>query len=130
MIERSMLEEGHVELVRHQRASDVRSEIRMAVDRRKITRAGTFIRDVPLGSHTQRECRVMVEEKRRDMIVVDHEQHVRTLVGEPRAERREVFEDWRPHGVVALVAVVRKADGRRVGGGNAANDSGHGRTSR
>src|SRR6476661_1113815 len=96
----AMLEERQVELVRHQRASDVGRERRVALDRRKVARAGPFVGDVPFGPHTERERRVVIEEERRDVIVVDQQQHVRALVREPRAERCEILEDRRPYGVV------------------------------
>ena len=128
MVECPVLEERHVELVGHQRMADVRSELRVPLDRWQIARAAAFVRDRPLGSHAERERRVMVEKERRDVIVVDPQQDVGTLLGEPGRERREVLEDRRPHGVVALVPVVGEADGRRMRGGDAADDACHAST--
>ena len=83
MVKCPVLEEGHVELVGHQRVSDVRGELRMPLDRRQIARAGAFIGDMPLGSDSQRERRVVIEKERGDVIVVDHHQDVGALLGEP-----------------------------------------------
>src|SRR5438876_1132850 len=81
--------------------------------------------DRPLGPYAQHERRIVVEEERGDVIVVDPQQDLWTLLGEPRRQRREVLEDRRPYRVVALVAVVREANGRRVRGGDAADDACH-----
>ena len=93
MIERLVLEEGHVELVGHQRMSDVRGERGMALDRGQIARTGAFIGDMPFRSHSERERRVMIEEERGDVIVIDHQENIRALLGEPGGQRREVLED-------------------------------------
>src|SRR5450755_2192152 len=59
------------------------------------------------------------------MIVVDKQQDIRAFVGKPGGQRREVLEDGRPHRIVALVTVVREANGRRVRRGEAADDACH-----
>src|SRR5438034_8438023 len=97
----------------------------MSLDRGQIACAGAFVGYVPFGSHSQRERGVVVEEERRDVIVVDQQQHVRALVRKPGGQRREVLEDRRPYWIVALVAVVSEADGRRMRGGEAADDACH-----
>jgi hypothetical protein len=125
VIERLVLEEGHVEFIGHQRRADVRSQRRMSLDRRQVARAAAFIRDVPFRSDAQRERRVVIEEEGRDVVVVDGEDHVRLLVRDPVGHRREVLEDRRPDGVVALVLVESKTDSGRVRGGDASDDPCH-----
>jgi DNA-binding transcriptional LysR family regulator len=123
MIECSVLEERHVELVGHQRIPDVRRELWMSLDRRQVSRTAAFIGNLPLGPHTQCECRVMVEEERRGVIVVDYQQHIRALLLEPYRQRCEVLKDRHPRRVVALFAIEREADSRRVRGGDATDDT-------
>ena len=125
VIEGLVLEEGHVELIGHQRRPDVRGQRRMPFDRRQVASATALVRDVPLRPDAQRERRIVVEEERGDVIVVDRQDHVRFLLGEPVGHRGEVLEDGCPDGVVALVLVERKADGGRVRGGDASNDPCH-----
>ena len=50
MVQRPLLEEGHVELVRHQRVADVRGELRMPLHRRQVARTGAFVGNRPLGA--------------------------------------------------------------------------------
>ena len=52
MIERPILKKRHVELVSHQRATDVFGERRMTGDARQITRTRALVRDFPLLAHT------------------------------------------------------------------------------
>ena len=80
MVERLALEEGHVELVGHQRCADVRGERRVALDRRQVAGAAALVGDRVLLADAEREGRVVVEEERRDVVVVDVEQHVGLLL--------------------------------------------------
>ncbi len=125
MVERLVLEERHVELVGHQRAADMRGQRRVPLDRRQGARAAALVGHFPSRADAERERRVMVEEERGGVIVVDHQQHVGPLFLDPGRERREVLEDRRPDGIVALVLVEGETNRRSVGGGDAANDSGH-----
>jgi hypothetical protein len=43
----------------------------MSVDRRQVARAGAFVGDTPFGPDAERERGIVVEEERRDVIVVD-----------------------------------------------------------
>ena len=125
VVQRPMLVERHVELVRHERMPEVGRELGMTLDRRQVARPAAFVGHVPLGPDAQRERRVVVEEERRDVVVVDHEQHVGPLLGQPVRQRREVPEDRRPDRIVLLVLVVGEADGRRMRRGDAADDACH-----
>ena len=68
----------------------------------------------------------MIEEERRDVIVVDEQQDVGPLVGEPALNGLVGGEDRRPDWVARLVVVERESDRGRVGRGNGADDVGHG----
>jgi hypothetical protein len=56
----------------------------------------------------------MIEEERRDVVIVDDEQDVGLLIGQPLLYRPEGVEDRLPHRVVLLAAVVGEANGRRM----------------
>jgi hypothetical protein len=74
VVERPVLEEGHVEFVGHQRRRDMLSERGMAVDRRQRTYSPALVRHRERLADAQRERRVVIEEERSDVIVedVDH----------------------------------------------------------
>ena len=125
VVQRPVLEERHVELIRHQAAPQVCGEFRVALHAGQVARARAFVGHGPVRAHAQREGRVVVEEERGDVVVVDEQQHVGLALVHPTAHGVEGFEDGRPHRVAALVAVVGEADGGRVRGGDAADDGGH-----
>ena len=94
---------------------------------------GGSLRAPPPSSATQyfvadaeREVRVVIEEERGDVVVVDEEQDVGLLLGQPLLHRLVAGEDGRPHRVLLLVRIEREADGGGVRGGDAADDRGHG----
>ena len=66
----------------------------------------------------------MIEEERRDVIVVDEEQDVRLLLLEPGLNRPIGLENGCPDGVVLLLPVEGEADRRRVRACNRADDPG------
>ena len=82
MVERAPLEEGHVELVGHERLPDMRGKFGMPGDRREVARTAALVGDLPIGSDAERERRVVVEEERRDVVVVDEQQDIRLLFRE------------------------------------------------
>jgi hypothetical protein len=79
VVQRFVLEEGHVEFVRHQRLADVARQAGMAQHRRQVARAAALVGHLPLLADAQREGRVVVEEEGRHVVVVDHQQDVRLL---------------------------------------------------
>ena len=85
MVERLVLEERHVELFGHQRLTDVMREARMPGDRRQVARAAAFVGDLVAVADAERERRVVIEEERRDVIVVDRSPARRAFA--PRATR-------------------------------------------
>ncbi len=114
MIQALLLEERQIEFIRGKTVGHVTREGGMTLDGRKIARPATFIGDPVLFANAQREMRIMVEEKRGDVVVVDEEQHVGTLLGEPLLDRFVTGEDGRPHRILLLLRVEREADGGRV----------------
>src|SRR5499426_872185 len=93
----------------------------MPVDGGKRPRAAAFVRDGERVREPEREVRIMIEKERRDVIVVDVEQHVRLLLLEPRTHGREALEDRRPDRVVGFLRVDRVSNRRRVRGGESAD---------
>jgi hypothetical protein len=67
----------------------------------------------------------VIEEKRRDVVVVDEEQHVGLFRGKPLLHGLVAREDRRPNGVVLLAGIEREADRRRVRARDAAHYLGH-----
>ena len=109
---------------------DVLRERGIALDRQQATCAAAFVGRVPGGADAERERRVMVEEERGDVIVVDDQQRVRPLLGKPCADRLISLEDGLPDRIGALVGVVCKADRGRVRRGDGADDPGQWASSR
>ena len=97
----------------------------MAVDRGYSTFAATFIGNFIAIADAQYERRVVIEEKGRDVIVVDEEQHVGTLRFKPRTNRREGIENGFPNRIGLFAVIQRKPDGGRMGNGDAADDGCH-----
>jgi hypothetical protein len=125
VVEALVLEERHVELVGHQRLADVRRQRRMPGDRRQAARPSAFVGHLVALADAEGERRVVVEEERGDVVVVDDDRGVGPLLLQPLLDRGERLEDGCPHGVVALVPVVRESDGRRVRTRDCANDACH-----
>jgi hypothetical protein len=84
-----------------------------------------FIGGLVAFADPQREGRVVVEEERGHVIVVDDQQDVGLFLRQPLLHRLVSLEDGRPRRVLLLVGVQREADGRRVGGGDGADDVSH-----
>ena len=114
MIEALLLEERQVELIRGEAVGHVAREGGVALDGRQIARAAAFVGHPVLLADAQREVRVVVEEERGDVVVVDEEQHVGLLLGEPSLDRLVAGKDGRPHRILLLLRVEREADGGRV----------------
>ena len=121
MVEPLLLKEGEVELVRDEAMRDVLCERGMAFDGRQRPRSAAFVGHGKRLREAQREVRIVVEEKRSDVIVVDVEQHVRLLLLEPRAHGGKALEDRRPDRIVGRLRVDRVSDRRRVGRGESAD---------
>ena len=125
MIQRLVLEERHVELVGHQVIADVPGERPVALDRRQVARAAPLVRNRIFLADAQAEGGIMIEEEGCDVIVVDHEQRIGLLLVQPGADRGVSLEDRLPHRILALPAVERETDGRRVRCRDRADDAGH-----
>ena len=125
MVEPLVLEIRQIELVGDEARRDVLRELRVAFDGRQRARPAAFVGDGVFRADAEREVRVVIEEERRDVIVVDEEQHVGLLRREPLLHGLVAREDRRPHGVVLLAGVEREADRRRVRARDAAHYRGH-----
>lgn len=125
VIERLALEEAHVELVGDECHADMARQCRVPPCRRNIARPAAFVRRDVGVINAERECRVVVEEERGDVIVVDHEQHIDLLTFHPVAHLGKALEDRRPGGVVLLVVVPGESDGRRMRRADAPHDLCH-----
>src|SRR5262249_5948867 len=115
-----------IELVGREAIRDVPRQRGMPFYLRQWPRAAAFIGHPVFRAHAQREMRVVIEEERRDVIVVDEEQHVGLLLGQPAFDGLVAREDGRPHRVLLLFRVEREADGGGVRGGDAADYCRHG----
>ncbi len=125
MIEGLVLEEGHVELFRHKAGADVLGQLWIAGRRWQIARAAPLVSHRVLIIDPQGERGIVVEKKRGHVVVKDVDQRVGTLFLEPFADRLEAFKNRGPRGIVLLVGVVRKANGWRMGDGDAADNGCH-----
>ena len=80
MIETPRLKERQVELVRDEAIRDVLCESRMSLDRGQRARAAALVRHGERLAETEREVRVVIEEERRNVIVISVEKNVRRLL--------------------------------------------------
>src|SRR5690606_35241732 len=93
--------------------------------RRQRTRAAAFVRDRIQIPDAEREMRIVIEKERRDVVVVNEEEHVGALLPEPLLNGTVALEDGLPDRVRLLVRVQRKTDGRCVRRRDAAEDLRH-----
>jgi hypothetical protein len=126
MIEGLVLEERHVELVGHERRANVVRECRVALHRWQVARAATFVGHRVLLVDAESKGRVVVEEERGDVVVVDHDEHVGLGVADPLLDRHVCLEDGRPDRIVLLLLVVGEPDGGCVRRCHCSDDPGHG----
>src|SRR5262249_47485485 len=98
------------------------------LDRGEPPRSTAFVRDPEALAHAEREVRIVVEEERSHVVVVDEEQHVRALVRKPLLHGLVALEDRCPDRILLLLGVEREADRGRVGGGDPSDYGGHGMT--
>lgn len=110
-----VLEERHVELVGDEAGPDMVRKAGMTLHRRQRAPPAAFIGDFVFVVDTKREGRIMIEEKRGDVVVIGDENNVRLFLGHPIVDRLVGVEDRLPDGVGCLFAVVREADDRRMG---------------
>src|SRR5205823_3064210 len=87
VIEWLCLEVREIELVGGERRGDMAGEPWVALDRRQLARPAALIGHRVLLPHSEREVRVMVEEERGDVVVVDEEQDLRPLLLQPLLHR-------------------------------------------
>ena len=125
MVELLVHKERHVELVRHQAAADMARERGVAFDWRQAARAAAFVRHTVFVINTQREGRVVVEEKSGYVVVEDIDQRIRFFLVEPALQRLEAFENRCPRRIMLFMMIDCEADGRGMRDGNTANNSSH-----
>jgi hypothetical protein len=104
-------EERHVELVCHQRHGDVMRQAQMPARWAPLSRAAALIGRLVAIVDAQGVRRVVIEEERRDVIVVDHEQHLHPTRLNPGSDGREAVEDRLPSRVELLAGVLGVANG-------------------
>src|SRR5678816_4946142 len=97
----------------------------MPADRWQRAWATALVRRRIRFADSKREVGVVVEEERRDVVVEDHEQHVRLLLGEPSLYWLISLEDRRPGRVVLFMRIQREPDGGRMRAGDGSDDCGH-----
>jgi hypothetical protein len=114
VIESLPLEVGQIELIGNQSVGDMLGELRMSGDRGEFPRPATLIGNPESIPYAESELRVVIEEERGDVVVVDEEQHIGLLFRQPTLDGRVGLEDRCPHRIALFVSIQRKADGRRV----------------
>jgi len=119
------LEVRQIELIGHQAVGHMPRQPRMSHDGRELARPAALIGDPVALPDTQREVRVVVEEKRGDVVVENEEQHIRPLLRQPALHRLVAGEDRCPHRILLFVGVECEADCRSVGRSNSANYGRH-----
>ena len=97
----------------------------MPLDGRQRAGTAALVRGEVSRTNSESEMGMKIEKERRDVIVVDEEQDVGILLGQPGADGFVTGEDRGPNGVVLFVRIEREADSRRMGRGDRANDGGH-----
>src|SRR5579863_6386894 len=125
MIERLTLKERQVEFICNQALGNMTRESRMTFYGRKLARSTSFIRDPVLLPHAEGEVRIVIKEKRGDVVIEDEEQYVRPLLCQPCLDWSVSFEYGGPHRIGLLLGVERKADGRRMRRCNATQNLRH-----
>src|SRR5690606_24643398 len=112
VVEAAVLEVRKIELVRRQALRDVPRERRMALDRRQRAGTAALVRYRIQIADAEREMRVVIEEERGDVIVVDEKEHVRALLLQPLLNGTVALENGLPDRIHLLVRVQREPDGR------------------
>jgi hypothetical protein len=102
----------------------------VAGQRHDVAGAAALIRRQIRLAHAHGEGGIVIEEERGDVVVVDGEQDIRFALIEPLADGLVALEHRSPYRIVEQFPITRKADGRRVGCGDCADYSGHGRHNR
>ena len=114
MVEAHALPIGEVKLIGDQTFGDVLGKIRVALDRRQITRAAAFVRRRELLANA--ECkRGIMREEGGHVIIVDVQDHIGLFACKPLLHGLETLEDRRPDRVVLLVRILGERNGGRVG---------------
>ncbi len=119
------LEVRQVELVGDQARRDMTRKPWVSLDGRQLARPTAFVCGPVPVADAEGEMGIVVEEERGNVVVIDEEQHVRTLVREPFLDRLVPLEDRRPDGVLLLVRVEGEADRRSMRRRDAAHYCGH-----
>src|SRR4029434_5562983 len=83
MVDRQVLEYGHVEFLVYQRLDHMAGETHVALQR--WNRAGTLslVCNGILGAHSQCKRRIVVEKERRRVVVIEENEHVGLAFREP-----------------------------------------------
>ena len=112
-----LVHDGHVELIENQRLRQMRREFRMAFYHRHRPRPPALIGGWKLRRTTQREGGNDLEGKRGGVIVVDEDDHVHVLFGDPLFGEIKALEYRLPIGLLGLAEVNGGADRRNMRGG-------------
>jgi hypothetical protein len=128
MIETLTLEKRQIEFISDKTRCDMRGKLWMAFHGRKPSWASAFIRDGVGIAYTKREVRVMIEKKRRYVIVKNKKQNVRFLRREPMADRFVALEDRCPIRVGLFMRIECETNRWCMRAGDCADYRGHNMT--
>ncbi len=120
-----LVDDGEVEVLLDHRLGDVGRQFGMADHPGHGPGSPAFVRRIEGRRRADGEGRDHVEAERGGVVVVDQEDHVRTVVLHPLLRKFIALEHPLPIGFPALAAVERSADGRDMGGVDAGGDAGH-----
>ncbi len=122
VIDRHLVDQGEVEVVSDQRVSDVRREFGVALDTWDGTRPVPFVRRRVRRPGAEHEGRDERQVERCRMVVVDQEDDIGHVVPLILLGELVALEDRPPIGLLGLVVVHRRTDGRNVRGEHRARD--------
>jgi hypothetical protein len=110
VVQRTVLKERQIELIGDQCVRDMMRKLGISLDKGQRAGAGAFIRGGIVFTDPESEMGVVIEEERRDMIVVNQNQGIRLLFLKPLTHRLIGLENRRPRRIGSLPVIERKAD--------------------
>src|SRR5579875_3881034 len=125
VVDLPFLKQRHIELVGDQGPYDVIGKPRISPQGRQLPRFAAFGGDRIRLPDPKRERRVMIEEERRDVIVIHDEEHVRALLRKPGADRLVRLENGTPNGIVGTMPIEGEPDRRGMRSRNSTENSRH-----
>ncbi|MNZ98375.1 hypothetical protein D3C78_1176550 [compost metagenome] len=125
MVQRLVAEETHVEFIGHQALTNVPRQRGMPAHCGQRAWIAAFVGDLVTLIDAEGERAIVVEEKRRHMVVEDVEQHIRLLLLQPHLDRFEAFENRRPRRLILFIVIDGEADGRCMGYSEATDNTCH-----